>query len=794
MRVPIKWIRDFVDIDISAKELADKLTLAGTKSEIVIDVSKNIENVVVGKIVEILPHPNADKLVITKIDVNRGENLQIVTGASNIKVGDVVPVALHNSKLPSKNEPYFINIKKGKLRGELSEGMLCSSVELGIEEKYVDEKSKGGIWILPQNLKIGADIKDELDLKDSIIEFEITSNRPDCLSMIGIAYEACAVLDKEIRLPENTYEEKGPEFVFDASVEDKELCPRYMLKKVEDVKIVKSPYKIQRRLIEAGIRPINNIVDITNYVLLEYGQPMHAFDAGYLSKNKVVVKRAKDKEKFTTLDEKERELDSSMLMITDGENSLAIAGVMGGLNSEITDNTTSVIFESANFNSESVRLTSKKLGLKTDSSIRFEKGIDPDRAKKAIDKACHMIEEYGWGKVCKNEVDIKSKDFVNKSVNISHKDIQNAIGNEITKSEINEIFDKLHFKYEEENGDYKITPPNFRLDIALKADIYEEIARMYGYDRIKPVNMVSEVTYSEKSDIKKFVEKSKDAFVALGMNEIITYSFIGEKDLEKIGFPNEDLVRVLNPLGEDTSIMRTTLIPTMLNVVSRNYNRKNPYFAGFEIGNIFKVGNKEPIQEKEIIGAMYGENVDFYTLKEKLEGYFSKIRIDNLRYENENLYDFFHPTRCAIIKKDSEKIGYIGQLNPIVAETYDLKNVYIFVLNFQQLMKFAQNTIIYKEISKFPHINRDISFIVDKDITINQIEDAIKSVDSPLIEKIELFDIYEGEQVEEGRKSLSYSFIYQDVNRTLKDMEVNEVQEKIVKVLEDKLGAILRDK
>lgn len=795
MRVPIKWIRDFVDIDIPVKELADKLTMSGTKTEIVIDVSENIENVVVGKIVEIFPHPNADKLVVTKVDVNKSENLQIVTGASNISVGNFVPVALDNSKLPSKKEPYYIKIKKGKLRGEISEGMLCSSIELGIEEKYIDEKSKGGIFLLPHNLEIGQNIVEALDLKDYIIEFEITSNRPDCLSMIGIAREVAAVLDKKIKLPENDYEENGEEFNFDASVEDKNLCPRYMLKKIEDVKIVKSPYKIQRRLIEAGVRPINNIVDITNYVLLEYGQPMHAFDAGFLSKNKVVVKRAKDNEKFITLDEKERTLDSSMLMITDGNENLAIAGVMGGLNSEITDDTTSVIFESANFDSESIRLTSKKLGLKTDSSIRFEKGIDVDRAKKAIDKACHMIEENGWGRVCKGEIDILNRKNENKEIKISHDDIQNAIGNEISTDEIDAIFEKLCFEYSCENGNYIVKAPNFRLDIALKADIYEEIARMYGYDNIKSVNMVSQVTFSDKSASKKFEEKSKNSFVSVGMNEIITYSFIGEKDLEKIEFPKENLVKLLNPLGEDTSVMRTTLIPTMLNVISNNYNRKNPYFSGFEIGNIFEMGKIDPIQKKEIIGAMYGEDVTFFTLKEKLEGYFSQIRIMNIRYEIGNLNGFFHPNRTAIIKNNDDEIGYIGQVNPIIADKYDINSdIYMFILDFQKIMNLSDAKIIYSEISKFPSIKRDISFIVGSNININQIEDAIKSVNSDIIEKVELFDIYEGKQLGSDKKSLSYSFTYQDVSRTLKDDEVNKVQSQIIKALEDKVGAVLRDK
>lgn len=797
MRVPIKWIRDFVDIDIPVEDLADKLTMSGTKTELIIDNSKNIENVVVGKILEINTHPNADKLVITKIDIGMEEKLQIVTGAKNVSVGDIVPVALDNSTLPQKEAPFYKKIKKGEFRGELSDGMLCSASELGIEEKYIEDRSKNGIWILDDSLTIGEDIKTALDLQDYILEFEITSNRPDCLSMIGIAHEVSAVLDKKINLPSNEYKSIDKDFIFDAKVEDDTLCPRYILKKVIDIKIEKSPYYIQRRLIEAGVRPINNIVDITNYVMLEYGQPMHAFDAEFLSKNKIVVKKANNGEKFITLDNQERTLDENMLMITDGEENIAIAGVMGGLNSEITDDTKSVIFESANFDSDSVRLTSKKLNLKTDSSIRFEKGIDIKRAKKAIDKACYLVEKYGWGKVLNSEVDICNDKKMNNIINISLDEIQKSVGIDISSEQINDILERLFFTFEEKDGNYAITPPSFRLDVFLKADIVEEITRLYGYEKITSKNMVSQVTYADKSASKRFEEKTKDILVSVGLSEVITYSFIGEKDLNKINFPIENVVKVLNPLGEDTSIMRTTLLSSMLNVVSRNYNRKNEHFAGFEVGNIFRedTGKNQPIQKKEIVSAIYGQNVTFFTMKEKLESYLSTINIKNREYIPYNLNDFFHPTRCAVVTSSNNELGYIGQVNPLILEKYDINTpVFIFVLDFDILLEISDLSYTFIPVSKFPSIKRDISFVVDKKISIREIEKAIKNVKCNFIDKIELFDIYEGEQVGESKKSISYSITYQNSDRTLQDKEVNEIQEKILKSLEDNVKAILREK
>lgn len=790
MRVPVKWIRDYVDIDISAKELADALTMTGTKAETIEYLGEEISNVVVGKIMSIEKHPDADKLQVTQIDVGKDELVQIVTGAQNVSVGDVVPVALHKSTLPGG-----IKITKGKLRGVESNGMLCSCKELDVEEKYMDEKSKNGIWILDSDLKIGQDIRDALDLKDAIIEFELTANRPDCMSMIGIALETSSTINKPINLPENKFNEIDEEFDFEVSCEDEALCPRYMLRKIKDVKIEPSPYFMQRRLIEAGVRPINNIVDITNYVMLEYGQPMHAFDAKMLETDRIVVKRAKDGEKFVTLDDVERQLDSSMLMITDGIKSIAIAGVMGGQNSEITDDTTEVVFESANFEQDSVRLTSKKLGLRTDSSSRFEKGIDIQRPELAIERACYFIDKYGWGKVVKGQKDTLKEKIEKREITVNAKKIIAKLGNDIEIEQVIKILEKLFFEVSRNGDELILKVPFNRNDIYMSDDILEEVARIYGYNNIISKNITSTITFGEKTPQKRFEDSAKIALMSNGLTEVITYSFIGEKDLDMINFPKQNLLKIINPLGEDTSIMRTTLVPSMMNVVKRNYSRKNEFFAGFEIGHIFiKEEDKiEPTQKKQLVGAVYGDKTDFFDLKSMLEGAFENLGIFERRYEIENTNELFHTQRCAKISVKDNVIGYIGELHPIILDNYDIKKrVYMFVIDFDILFESKFDVKLAKNVSKFPAIKRDIAFVIDEKVLCNDIQDLIEQNSNDIVESIELFDIYSGSQVEKGKKSMAYSIIYRGKDRTLTDEEVNPVQENIINKLKEKFDAYLR--
>lgn len=789
MRVPVKWIRDYVDIDINAKELADMMTMSGTKAETVEYPGEEISNVVVGKIEEITKHPDADKLQVTQINIGKEELIQIVTGASNISVGDIVPVALHKSTLPGG-----VKITKGKLRGVASNGMLCSCKELNIEEKYVDDKSKNGIMILDDNLPLGQDIKEALSLDDAIIEFELTANRPDCLSMIGMAREVSATIDKSVNLPENKYEAVKENFDFEVECKDENLCPRYMLRKVKDVKITKSPYHIQRRLIEAGIRPINNIVDITNFVMLEYGQPMHAFDAKSLN-NKIVIKKAENGEKFTTLDDVERTLDDTMLMITDGVKSIAIAGVMGGQNSEITDTTTEVAFECASFNADSVRLTSKKLGLRTDSSSRFEKGIDLERPQLAIDRACELITKYGFGTVVDDTKDTLKQELKRRVIEVDAIKLIQKLGNDIEIQEIKKILEKLFFKVEIEGNILKITIPFYRDDITMSDDILEEVARIYGYNNIVSKNIDSVVTFGEKSEIKRFEDKVKYALMSNGLTEVITYSFIGEKDLDMISFPKDKILKIINPLGEDTSIMRTTLVPSMMNVVKRNFTRKNEYFYGFEIGHTFikEEGKVEPVQKRQLVGAIYADNADFFTIKSMLEGAFDNLGITR-KYEVENDNALFHPQICARIKTQDTTLGYVGQIHPLILEKYEIKKkVYLFVIDFDLLFENRQSIKLAKNVSKFPAIKRDIAFVTDEKVLCSQIEDLINHNADNIVESVELFDIYSGSQVEKGKKSMAYSITYRADDRTLTDEEVKKVQDKILQQLEEKFEARLRD-
>ena len=789
MRVPVKWIRDYVDIDINAKELADMMTMSGTKAETVEYPGKEISNVVVGKIEEITKHPDADKLQVTQINIGKEELIQIVTGASNISVGDIVPVALHKSTLPG-----CVKITKGKLRGVASNGMLCSCKELNIEEKFVDDKSKNGIMILDDNLPLGQDIKEALSLDDAIIEFELTANRPDCLSMIGMAREVSATIDKSVNLPENKYEAVKENFDFEVECKDENLCPRYILRKVKDVKITKSPYHIQRRLIEAGIRPINNIVDITNFVMLEYGQPMHAFDAKSLN-NKIVIKKAENGEKFTTLDDVERTLDDTMLMITDGVKSIAIAGVMGGQNSEITDTTTEVAFECASFNADSVRLTSKKLGLRTDSSSRFEKGIDLERPQLAIDRACELITKYGFGTVVDDTKDTLKQELKRRVIEVDAVKLIQKLGNDIEIQEIKKILEKLFFEVEVNGNILKITIPFYRDDITMSDDILEEVARIYGYNNIVSKNIDSVVTFGEKSGIKRFEDKVKYALMSNGLTEVITYSFIGEKDLDMINFPKDKILKIINPLGEDTSIMRTTLVPSMMNVVKRNFTRKNEYFYGFEIGHTFtkEEGDVEPIQKRQLVGAIYADNADFFTIKSMLEGAFDNLGITR-KYEVENDNALFHPQICARIKAQDTTLGYVGQIHPLILEKYEIKKkVYLFVIDFDLLFENRQSIKLAKNVSKFPAIKRDIAFVTDEKVLCSQIEDLINQNADNIVESVELFDIYSGSQVEKGKKSMAYSITYRADDRTLTDEEVKKVQDKILQQLEEKFEARLRD-
>lgn len=792
MKVSLKWLRDYVEINKEIVEFADMMTMSGTKSEAIEFLGEEIENVVTGKIISIEKHPDAEKLVVTQIDIGQAEPIQIVTGAKNVSVGDYVPVALHGAKLPGG-----IKIKNGKLRGVISNGMLCSNEELGIDGKYIEDRSKDGILLL-EEVKLGENIKDVLLLKDGVIEFELTSNRPDCQSMMGIAYESAATLGVEANIPKPQVKaEIDAPVSIGVSVVAKELCPRYMLREIKDIKIAPSPYWMQRRLIEYGMRPINNIVDITNYVMIEYGQPLHAFDADKIQSKSIIVRKANDGEKLVTLDDIERELDSEMLLITDGNTPIGIAGVMGGANTEVDSNTKNIVIESACFEADNIRLTSRRLALRSEASSKFEKGIDVIRPELALDRACQLIESLGFGKVCTGIVDTMDFEFVPKVLKTTLSKINGVLGTELSGKEITDILEKLKFECKLEVDDLTVIVPHFRLDMEIEEDIIEEIARMYGYNNIKSKRIEGKVTMAVKSPARIFEDKIKDLAMKNGLTEISTYSFVSPKGLEKAGIEGEkyqNQLSLLNPLGEETSVMRTTLVPAMLDVIYTNTSRKNEEFAAFEFGNTFFANGEEPPKEvKSMVGASYGKDEDFFTIKGRLEGILLGLGVKGQEYHVEKSNGTFHPGRCAIVKAKDQTLAIIGEVHPTVLERYGIKKrVYLFEIFVEELKLSSNPEIVYKSIPKFPSVLRDIALVCEKKTYVSEIEGVIKKYGKKLLEEVKLFDIFEGEQIGKDKKSVAYSLKFRAADRTLTDEEINPIIEKILTQLEIELGAKLR--
>ncbi|MGL6107298.1 phenylalanine--tRNA ligase subunit beta [Romboutsia sp.] len=794
MLVPLKWLRDYVDIDMDTKEFADKMTMTGTKVEKVDFYGTDIEKVEVGKILEIEKHPDADKLVVTKVDVGQ-EVIQIVTGATNINVGDYIPVARVGAKLPGG-----IKIKKGKLRGIVSEGMMCSSDELGIDAQYVEEYKKDGIYILDheESYELGKDAREVLGINDALIEFELTSNRPDCRSIIGIAREAAVTIGQKIKYPEIKVNECEENIDFDIVIENEQLCNRYAARVVKDIKIAPSPYWMQRKLIEAGVRPINNIVDITNYVMLEMGQPLHAFDLNDVATGKIVVRNASEGEKFTTLDNVERKLDKDMLVITNGEKSLALAGVMGGANSEIKNDTKAILIESANFSSENVRATSKKIGLRTEASARYEKGITPEICEAAANRACQLIEMLGAGRVLGGVVDVYSVKPETKKIVVNPNRINALLGVDVPMNQFVEILESLEFKCDLQASDkLEIEVPNFRLDMEEDYDVLEEIARIYGYENIPTAQLEGNATAGVKTPKQKFVETLKHNAIALGLNEILTYSFVSPRGVEKINVPEDDsrrdFVKLINPLGEETSVMRTTLIPNMLEVLATNVAHKVEKAAAFECGHIFTPQDGLPIETSYMSIGMYDKEVDFFVLKGMVETLLNNAGLKGYEIEPETTNSTFHPGRCAKIVYNNIYIGTFGELHPDVIENYNLgQRVYVSEINIDAVFGNINTKKIYTPLAKYPSTSRDIALIVKDEVLVKQIEDIIKANAGGLVESYKLFDVYKGSQIEEGHKSIAYSITYRSAEKTLTDEDVAKVHEKILSELSEKLNANLR--
>ena len=799
MKASIEWLKEYSDIDVDAVKLGDILTMTGSKVETIEQKGNDIKNVVVGKILEIVKHPDSDHLVITQMDLG-DEKVQIVTGADNIKVGDIVPVAKDGSELPRG-----VKIKKGKLRGIDSCGMMCSVGELGLDINQYPGQIEHGIMILDKNLenKLGEDIVDILNLREDIIDFEITPNRPDCLAIEGLGRETAVSLGKEFKNPrknidELKIEDKNEIEGLKVEIEAPDLCYRYIARVVKNVKIAPSPEWLVRRLNACGIRSINNIVDITNYVMLEMGQPMHAFDINSIEGKHIIVRRAKNGEKITTLDEEERTLDENDLVIADETKPVAIAGVMGGKNSEIEKDTETVVFESASFYGGAVRKTAKKVGLRTESSSRFEKGLSPENALRAINRAMELVEELNAGEVVEGKIDVYPTKQKTNKINLDYDRINKLLGTEISKEEMIDTLEKLNIKVK---NDIAIAP-YFRTDIEQLADIAEEVLRFYGYDKLDTTLVESDTTIGIRNKEQKIEQKIKNVLVNSGLSEIYTYGFVSDKDLEKSKI-NKDLketsILIQNPLSDEYRLMRPSTIPSMMQTLATNANKKNSSAKLFDISKSYKNINNEvengevPLQENILTIGMYGDDIDFYTVKGLIENVLATSSINRYDIVRETENESYHTGRCANIKVGIDVIATIGEVHPEVLDNYGIeKRAYLAEVNLSKVTKYSKVNKKYVEVPKFPAVERDIAIIVDEKVEVGQIEKIITKKAKKLLEKMKLFDIYRNEKLGENKKSVAYSLIFRDKNRTLSDEEINGVMETIIGELQKTLNAELR--
>jgi phenylalanyl-tRNA synthetase beta chain len=796
MNVPLSWLSDYVDIKVSPKEYANALTLSGSKVEGIEVQGQEISKVVVGKIISLEKHPDADKLQVSKVDIG-SEVIQVVTGAQNVSVGNYIPVALVGATLPGGKK-----ISKGKLRGVESCGMMCSIQELNLTKEDYPDAAEHGIFILEDGLPLGKDIKELLGINETVVEFEITSNRPDCFSMVGIARESAVTLGSELKKPEIKVKEEGDEAKNYASIEINapDLCSRYAARIVKDVKIAPSPKWMRDRLKAAGVRPINNIVDITNYVMLELGQPMHAFDLETLHGSKIIVRRANDGEVMYTLDDQERKLDSSMLVIADAERAVAVAGVMGGANSEVTENTKTILFESANFDGISVRLTAKKLGLRTEASSRFEKGLDVENVVTALDRAVQLVEELGAGTVCKGVIDCYVRKPEERVLKLRPDKINALLGTSIDTQYMLKLFKALEFGVDEASMLLKV--PSFRPDVEREADLAEEVARFYDYNNIESSLLSGkEATQGKKTFKQKVEDVIKNTMISCGLYETYTYSFTSPKVWDKINLPEDSDFRkavvISNPLGEDYSVMRTTTMPDMLDIISRNYNRRIEEAGFFEMSFVYLPEsipvNTLPLEKPVLTIGMYGNTTDFYHLKGIVEELMQSLKITGYEFEPYKDCPVLHPGRTAAIMIKNKRIGLIGQISPDVADNFEApEGTYIGVIDIAPLVENATFSANYKHLPKFPAVTRDIAMLVKDEVLVKQIEAIIKQRSGKILEAIKLFDVYKGKQVPEGMKSVAYSITFRAEDRTLTDEEVNKTMNKILDGLKTNLDAQLR--
>ncbi len=795
MKLSMNWLKDYVKEDFDPKAYSDKLTMTGSKVEGFETPADEIKNVVVGKLITVEKHPDSDHLLICIVDIGAEEPVQIVTGAQNVKPGELVPAALHDSYLPGG-----IHIKAGKLRGVPSNGMLCSLSELGLTINDYPCAQEDGIFLLQEDCKPGDDICKVLGLDDVTVEFEITSNRPDCLSMIGLARETAASFGTELNIPTPCVKEtdNGKTINDYVSVEvlDTKLCPRYTARVVENVKIEPSPKWLRNRLRACGIRPINNIVDITNYVCLEYGQPMHAFDASFLAGSKIVVRHAEKDEVITTLDGIERKLSDEMLVIADAEKAVAVAGVMGGENSEINDNTKTIVFESANFNGPSVRLTAKAIGLRTEASGRYEKGLDSENTLPAIERACELIEMLGAGEVVKGIIDVYPEKPEQKVIPFNADKINAFLGTDVSEDEMKDIFAKLEIKLEGGN----LYPPSYRADLESMQDIAEEVIRIHGYDLIPTTNFKAEALVGRRDAKQLTINKIDELLTNDGFYEVQTFSFISPKFYDNILMPEDSPLRksvvISNPLGEDTSIMRTTAVPSVLEVLATNRRYRNKNAKIYENAKVYivKDGEEQPEERMTTVMAAYGD-VDFYDMKGYCEKLLDMLGISGYEFVANTEAPAFHPGRCAsVLTRDGQRLMVFGQIHPTVQENYGLDvESYVIVCDTEALFALENFDKHYKALPKFPASERDLAFVCDKSLTSGEIKKAIKKYGGKMLESVEVFDIFEDdEKVGVGKKSMAYNLVLRSPEKTLSVEDCDKAVAKILKGLEFDLGVTLR--
>ena len=798
MDTSLSWIKAYVpDLDVTAQEYTDAMTLSGTKVEGFEKMDADLDRIVVGQIDKIEKHPDADKLIICQVNIGT-ETIQIVTGAPNVKEGDKVPVVLDGGRVAGGHEPGQrvaggIKIKKGKLRGVPSNGMMCSIEELGSNRDMYPEAPEYGIYIFQKDVEVGSSAISALGLDDVVFEYEITSNRVDCYSVIGIAREAAATFRKEFHPPVVTptgNDEDVNDYV-KVTVKDQELCPRYTARVVKNIKIGPSPEWMQRRLASVGIRPINNLVDITNYVMEEYGQPMHAYDLDTIAGREIVVGRAEDGEKFVTLDGQEREMDSSVLMICDGEKSIGVAGIMGGENSMITDNVKTMLFEAACFNGTNIRKSAKKIGLRTDASGKFEKGLDPENAQAAIDRACQLVEEMGAGEVVGGMVDVYAEKREPSRVTFDAEKINALLGTDLTKEQMLGYLKLVELEYDETTNE--IVAPTFRQDIHRLADVAEEVARFFGYDNIPTTLPSGEATTGKLSYKLRIEEVARNIAEFCGFSQGMSYSFESPKVFDKLLLPEDSKLRqaieIRNPLGEDYSVMRTTSLNGMLTSLATNYNRRNKNVKLYELGNVYLPKalplTELPDERMQFTLGMYGEG-DFFSMKGVVEEFFDKIGLHKKETYDPNAgKTFLHPGRQANIIYDGTVVGYLGEVHPDVADIYGIgERAYIAVIDMPEIVARATFDRKYEGIAKFPAVNRDLSMVVPKNIMVGQIEEVIEKNGGAHLESYSLFDLYEGAQIKPGFKSVAYSITFRAKDRTLEESDISKAMDKILAGLE----------